>query len=249
MKHPVLLACASLGVSLLASTPVSAASVSLQVCAESSCWNGGGYQIADNEVVKWTSVETLENGNGISVDQWEANKGLNLSNWSLSMDSDPFVTNNFTITNNTTSTQIYTVGTTIGITPAIPNGLMQGSIGFSLTDNNGNSATLATSGASIYKGMIDGYVARTLWDSPTSFTAPFASTSSSTNFGFPVREVAPVSINTDIGITIMFSLTAGDSVSFTSNFDVIPAIPVPAAAWLFGSGLLGMLGMARRRAA
>ena len=27
----------------------------------------------------------------------------------------------------------------------------------------------------------------------------------------------------------------------------VAAVPVPAAAWLFGSGLLGMLGVARRR--
>jgi hypothetical protein len=27
----------------------------------------------------------------------------------------------------------------------------------------------------------------------------------------------------------------------------LPAVPVPAAAWLFGSGLLGLVGIARRR--
>ena len=30
--------------------------------------------------------------------------------------------------------------------------------------------------------------------------------------------------------------------------DVISAVPVPAAVWLFGSGLLGLLGIARRKA-
>ncbi|VAW51890.1 hypothetical protein MNBD_GAMMA05-1985 [hydrothermal vent metagenome] len=30
--------------------------------------------------------------------------------------------------------------------------------------------------------------------------------------------------------------------------DVIPAVPVPAAVWLFGSGLLGLIGVARRKA-
>lgn len=32
-----------------------------------------------------------------------------------------------------------------------------------------------------------------------------------------------------------------------SNFTPAPAVPVPAAAWLFGSGLLGLAGTARRR--
>jgi hypothetical protein len=30
--------------------------------------------------------------------------------------------------------------------------------------------------------------------------------------------------------------------------DVVPAVPVPAAVWLFGSGLIGLVGVARRRA-
>ena len=34
-----------------------------------------------------------------------------------------------------------------------------------------------------------------------------------------------------------------------SNFVAAPAVPVPAAAWLFGSGLLGLAGTARRRRA
>ncbi|MGA9032856.1 MAG: PEP-CTERM sorting domain-containing protein, partial [Sulfuricaulis sp.] len=171
---------------------------------------------------------------------------LNVNSWSLSMDSDPFVTNNFTLTNTSGSIQTYSLGATIGVSPTIPIGAMQGSIGFTLTDNNNNGATLTTSGASIYQGSIDGNVARTLWDPTTSFTAPFASTSSSTYFGFPTREAAPESIDSNIGILITFSLTPGDSASFTSNFDVVP-VPVPAAVWLFGSGLLGLFGLSRRK--
>ncbi len=33
------------------------------------------------------------------------------------------------------------------------------------------------------------------------------------------------------------------------QFSQVSAVPVPAAAWLFGSGLLGLIGMARRRKA
>ena len=38
----------------------------------------------------------------------------------------------------------------------------------------------------------------------------------------------------------------GPFVGFNANFNV-SAVPVPAAAWLMGSGLLGLLGMARRK--
>ena len=33
------------------------------------------------------------------------------------------------------------------------------------------------------------------------------------------------------------------------SFDVVPirAVPVPAAVWLFGSGLIGLMGIARRK--
>lgn len=249
MKFPTMFAGALMGALAVTYTTASAAPVSLSVCSSASCWSANNYQIADGVVVDWANVETLENINGVSVNEWETAWGLNMESWSLSMDSDPFITNNFTLTNTTAFTQTYSIGVAIGVTPVIPNAGMRGSVGFSLTDNNANGATLATSGASIYQGKIDGNTARTLWDPATSFTAPFGSTSSSTFFGFPVREAAPESVDSTIGIVITFSLTGGDSVAFTSNFDVEPVVvPVPAAAWLFGSGLLGLVGLARRRA-
>jgi hypothetical protein len=250
MKHSIMLAGASMVALLLGSTTVSAATVSLKVCnnaSETSCWNADS-QIADGVVVNWTNVETTTNSSGVSADTWATNHSFNLDSWSLSMDSDPLVANNFTITNSSGSTQTYSIGATIGVSPTIPFGAMRGSIGFSLTDNTDNNtdAKLETSGASIYQGMIDGNSARTLWDPSTSFTAPSGSFASSTSFGFPSRLIAPESVDTNIGILITFSLTDGDSVAFTSNFDVVP-VPVPAAIWLFGSGLLGLLGVSRRK--
>ena len=34
---------------------------------------------------------------------------------------------------------------------------------------------------------------------------------------------------------------------FNANFDMSAPVPVPAAVWLFGSGLVGLVGVARRR--
>lgn len=75
--------------------------------------------------------------------------------WTLSMDSNPFVNNNFMIINLTGSTQIYSLTTTLGIMPVIPNGLMRGAINVSFLDNNGDGAILGTSGAPIYQGVVD----------------------------------------------------------------------------------------------
>ena len=44
------------------------------------------------------------------------------------------------------------------------------------------------------------------------------------------------------------SMIDGAFVGFNANFD-FTAVPVPAAVWLFGSGLLGLVGVARRRKA
>lgn len=41
----------------------------------------------------------------------------------------------------------------------------------------------------------------------------------------------------------------GPTVGFSYSFDLLlTPVPVPAAAWLFGSGLLGLIGVARRKA-
>ena len=42
------------------------------------------------------------------------------------------------------------------------------------------------------------------------------------------------------------AMTAGPFTGFSPYFQV-NAVPIPAAAWLFGSGLLGLVGVARRR--
>ena len=39
----------------------------------------------------------------------------------------------------------------------------------------------------------------------------------------------------------------GEIVSISNNLYLIQAVPVPAAVWLFGSGLLGLVGMARHK--
>jgi hypothetical protein len=55
------------------------------------------------------------------------------------------------------------------------------------------------------------------------------------------------------GTTLMDGSELALRWEFTCANDVIegavamPAVPVPAAIWLFGSGLIGLVGIARRR--
>ena len=46
--------------------------------------------------------------------------------------------------------------------------------------------------------------------------------------------------------TVSFNSTS-DVLSFTGETQTTSAVPLPAAAWLFGSGLLGLMGIGRRR--
>jgi hypothetical protein len=47
-----------------------------------------------------------------------------------------------------------------------------------------------------------------------------------------------------------YSVTFGTGANVIEvDVQIVPAIPVPAAVWLFGSGLLGLIGLARRKTA
>ena len=70
-----------------------------------------------------------------------------------------------------------------------------------------------------------------------------------------VWQLATVDGNGDgvMGIAMIDGPFAGFNAGFNANFqtvtpDPVNPVPVPAAAWLFGSGLLGLAGVARRKA-
>jgi len=59
------------------------------------------------------------------------------------------------------------------------------------------------------------------------------------------------------GITLQFNSTCGAGAGCFADFSIdnvkiladVAAVPVPAAVWLFGSGLIGLFGVARRKQA
>ena len=49
-----------------------------------------------------------------------------------------------------------------------------------------------------------------------------------------------------MSVTVAFGLTANTGVGFSGFVEQTP-VPVPAAVWLFGTGLIGLIGVARRK--
>lgn len=175
--------------------------------------------------------------------------GFTLDSWNLFLDEDPVISAVTAFTNLSSSTQQITLVFTMPIAPAILGGtLIGGSIQGGATDNTGNGVTLSAAGLALYTAIIDGNDEESLYSGTHSWTAgSFLSVNvPAASFGTPIpNQPAPAALSS-IGIRLDFSLTGNDSASITSNFVVMPAVPVPAAAWLFGSAL-GMLVWVRRR--
>jgi len=174
---------------------------------------------------------------------------LTIDSWSINVDEDPVVTGTTAVTNNSLSTQTFTLIFTLAVAPVGPASLIGGSISGTVTDNTGDGATLSTAAADyIYSARIDGLTVATLYGDPSSVIvgAPYGSGNlAAISFGAPIPSQAGPPANSDIGIRLKFMLSPGDSASFTSNFVVTP-IPEPSVAVLLGLGL-GALGVSRRR--
>lgn len=196
--------------------------------------------------VNWTFNDTYtDNGNGTFTYQGvNGNQSIWAFEWDITVNPDPLISAMFAITNNTASTKHFDLLFTLPVgSPFAAPAVKSGSLAASFQDlNNSGSATLSNID---WNGRIDGSNAMPLFSG--DFTCGGAGCIGSI---FPASD-GPLSssgVNTSIGIHLAFDLTAGDKASFTTSFQVEPVVvPVPAALWLFGSGLLGLVALARRR--
>lgn len=162
----------------------------------------------------------------------------------LAFDPDPFVLNNILVTNNTGSTQVFSAFVGIPTSFGAPN-LISGVIELGVIDGGTDGATVATAtGDPIYQAQIDGVTIETLLNDPYSLTAGSGGANNDlASFG---PDFSNIAVNATMGIQLRFSLTAGDTASILSRFDVV-AVPAPGAVALLGVSAMCFRG--RRRSA
>ena len=151
--------------------------------------------------------------------------------------------------NNTNAVQSYTYTQWLPGVTSMQNAVMGGSVSATLTDLNGNGATLGSQGLSaVYTALVDSaqvqhLVSGGLWFAVGQFQSGSIVPQT---FGSPIPNL-PVPDGTpdgQMGIQLKFTLSPGDAVSFASTF-IIQPVPGPGALALLGC--VGLHGLRRRR--
>lgn len=170
---------------------------------------------------------------------------VNIDEINIDIDSDPVVTGTITSTNLQPTSQLFTYIFTLPVA-SMPTSLTGGSARGTVTDTNGDGATLTPGAGGVYTALIDGasYGAPQLLNGIYVDPAGGGPTSIPTStFGAPIPSYPGPAVNTSIGIQLEFTLTGFDQASITSNHVVVPE---PGTAGLLGVGLAGLASRRRR---
>lgn len=169
--------------------------------------------------------------------------------WDLTIKQDPFIVGSLTLTNLTSTTKNFAIAFNLPVIPAFTQSVFGGSVSATLIDTGSGAAQLGPNTAAspaIYRGTIDGIPMLWLLGASLGCSGGAGCTASTVESdGLPGPTLPGPGVLANIGTLLNFSLSAGDKVTFLTNFTVEP-VPLPAALPMLLLGL-GSLGVARRR--
>ena len=205
-------------------------------------------QVFENPDGSFTLIGT-ESGNVGTDRGWKLD-------WDLTIDYDPFINGSLTLTNFGSTARNFVLNVELPVAAIAAPTLFGGSITATLFDDSQNGvATLTRStadGASpgIYQSFIDNSPVLNLFGVvPLECSGgPNCSISLSDSDGLPGPTIPNgPGVNQKIRTQLMFNLSAGDRVTFSTNFTVIPMpVPLPASVWALIAAL-SCLGYFRLR--
>ena len=217
---------------LLATAPAQAVEFRLQILAD-------GLQIGD---VDQSHLGCVDNPDGVSAVCSATNLEysgdyplLNIDSINLAIDSDPMVSGSMSVTNLLPTSQLFTFIFTLPVAP-MASTLTGGSARGTVTDTNGNTATISNLGGALYTALLDGVDWQSLHvgASYTDPATPGPTSFPSQSFGSPIPSLPGPAVASSIGIRLQFNLTGLDQASITSNHVVVPE---PHTAGLLAIGL------------
>lgn len=157
---------------------------------------------------------------------------------------DPRISGSFTVENFTNDTIDVELMVTLPISPSVPApSIMTGSVAVGMTADEDGGLLTALPDTAFWQAMIDGTVVGGSTDLLSSLAIVQVGTGSAPGQSEGFSQLPGPEALSSIGILVSFSLTAGEQMSFTSVFNVVP-----------GPGGLVVLGLAavsfrrRRRA-
>jgi hypothetical protein len=160
----------------------------------------------------------------------------------------------FSLTNNTASTQSFTIDIYLPTVAQGTSSLAGGSVAglFSADDTAGTFSTVSGTPAWTYYlhtvGAGSNTNIATLLNDPYSVSAGAygIATIPGQSFGNPIPGLPAAAIGDRMGMKLVFTLTAGDTVDFSSSY-VLQAVPAPGAC--AAMGIAALIGKGRRRRA
>ncbi|MDA1008288.1 MAG: hypothetical protein O2800_04705 [Planctomycetota bacterium] len=156
---------------------------------------------------------------------------------------DPRLDFNFIWTNTSSAMQSYTFHFSLSDIDNWDGPVaFDGALSAVLNDLNGNGASLSNfGGASLYAGQVDGTQLLSLFNAPFAYSA---AAGGSTAIGPESGSGSGLGgYASELGVQLSFTLSAGDSVSFTGHWNVVP-VPAPSALALCAA--VGLFGRRRR---